>query len=82
MSQGNKMQYAQMIWDYMKREDPLEKVSNKSSLQSRIQDFPEVGTNIRFCQIFPKNCMILEEFGCRVGARPSLPTPHPKFRQW
>ena len=26
--EDNKMQYAQMIWDYMKREDPLEKVSN------------------------------------------------------
>ena len=39
MSQGDKMHYAQMIWDYMKREDPLEKVSNNRSLQSRIQDF-------------------------------------------
>ena len=39
-------------------------------LQSRIQDFSEVGAltlqgdvNRRFCQKFPKNCMKLKEFG-------------------
>ena len=29
------------------------------------------GANIQFCQISPKNCMKLKEFG-RVGARPKF----------
>ena len=51
-------------------------------MQWRIQDFPEegaptppggggVGANIRICQIFPKNCMKLKDFG--PGRGPSRP---------
>ena len=52
-------------------------------IQWRIQDFSEVGAptlgrgvggaSIRFCQIFPKNCMKLKEFGPPGDTCPSHP---------
>ena len=62
---------------YLPNRDPLD----TDPPQWRIQDIPEEGVptpqggaNIRFCQIFPKNCMKFKEFGC-PGGRASLASP-------
>ena len=56
--------------------------------QWRIQDFPEEGApttkvgggaNLLFGQNFPENCMKMDEFGPREGAR--CPGTPPQIRQ-